>query len=52
MNEHLNGTFESTEEDEELQRRFHSLFQPYHYCYGTPVRIGTKFLRENKELGT
>lgn len=50
MNERLDGTFESTEEDEELQKAFHSLFQPHHYCYGTPVRIGAKFLRENKEL--
>ena len=42
--------FEHTEEDEELQNMFHSLFQPHHYCYGTPVRIGVKFLRQNKEL--
>jgi putative glycosyltransferase (TIGR04372 family) len=50
MNERLDGAFETTEEDEELQKKFHSLFKPHHHCYGTPVRIGTKFLRENKEL--
>lgn len=50
MNERLDGTFKTTEEDEELQNRFHSLIKPHHHCYGTPARIGTKFLRENKEL--
>ena len=50
MNERLDGTFKTTEEDEELQKKFHSLFKLHHQCYGTPVRIGTKFLRENKEL--
>ena len=50
MNERLDGNFEYTEEDEELQNRFRSLFQPHHYCYGTPARIGAKFLRQNKEL--
>lgn len=50
INERLDGTFKITEEDEELQKRFHSLLQPYDYCYGTPVRIGAKFLMQNKEL--
>lgn len=50
MNKRLDGIFEYTEEDEELQRRFHSLIQPRHYCYGTPVRIGTRFLQQNREL--
>jgi len=50
MNEYLNGKFEYTQEDEELQKRSHSLFQPHHYSYGTPARIGAKFLRQNKEL--
>jgi len=52
MNERLDGTFEITEEDEELQKRFLSLLHPGDYCYGTPARIGTMFLRENKELLT
>jgi putative glycosyltransferase (TIGR04372 family) len=50
MNERLDGTFEITEEDEELQKKFHSLLQPDDYFYGTPARIGAKFLRQNKEL--
>lgn len=50
MNERLDGTFKITEEDEELQNRFHSLLQPHDYYYGTPARIGAKFLRQNKEL--
>ena len=44
------GRFQYTEEDEELQSRFHSLYQPHHSCYGTPARIGAEFLRQNKEL--
>ena len=50
MNERLDGTFNCLEEDEELQKIFHSLIPPNHPCYGTTVRIGAKFLRENKEL--
>lgn len=50
MNERLDGTFEITEEDEVLQKRFHSLLHPDDYYYGTPARIGAKFLKENKEL--
>ena len=50
MNEHLDGELEYTEEDEELQKRFRSLFQPHHLGYGCPARIGAKFLRQNKEL--
>lgn len=50
MNQRLDGTFKSKEEDEELQNRFRSLFKPNHICYGTPARIGTEFLRKNKEL--
>lgn len=50
INECLDGTFKITDEDEELQKRFHSLLHPDDFIYGTPVRIGTKFLRENKGL--
>lgn len=50
MNERLDGNFAYTEEDEELQKRFHSLYQPHHRCYGTPARIGARFLRQNEEL--
>lgn len=50
MNEQLDGTFEIAEQDEELQKRFKSLFKRHHVGYGSPARIGTKFLQQNKEL--
>ena len=50
MNMRLDKHYESTDEDEELQRRYISLFKPHHFCYGTPARIGVYFLRENIEL--
>ena len=50
MNERLNGTFESTKEDEELQHLFRSLFAASNICDGVPSRIGTSFLRKNKKL--
>jgi len=46
----LDGTWVSTEEDEDLQRRFRALFPPSHRCYGFPSRIGAEFLRQNREL--
>lgn len=50
MNETLDGRFRHTEEDKELQCRYHALIRPYHYCYRTPVKVGALFLRENKYL--
>lgn len=50
MNERLNGTFEISEEDEQLQKKFKSLLYPDDFFYGTPIRIGAKFLRQNKDL--
>ncbi len=50
MNERLDRNLEYTEEDEELQSRFRSLFQPHHRSYGSPARIGAEFLQQNKEL--
>jgi len=50
MNERLNGTWKSTIEDEGLQQKFKSLFPTTSHCYGFPSRIGTVFLRENKNL--
>ena len=50
MNESVEGTYEYSEEDEELQKRFHSLIKPHHFCYGTPIRIGANYLRENRQL--
>ena len=50
MDERLDGIFQTTEEDEELQDRFRSLLPPPHFYHGTPARIGAKFLRQNGEL--
>jgi putative glycosyltransferase (TIGR04372 family) len=50
MNMLLDKNYESMEEDEELQRRYISLFRPNHHCYGTQARIGIYFLRKNIEL--
>lgn len=50
MNERLEGTWKTTEEDEELQKKFKSLFKEGMRSYGFPSRIGAKFLRENKHL--
>lgn len=50
MNESLDGQFQYTQEDKELQSRYHSLIRPHHRCYKTPAKIGTFFLRENKYL--
>lgn len=50
MNARLDNTWVTQEEDEELQRRYRSLFQPGHFSYGFPSRIGAEFLRQNREL--
>ena len=49
MDERLNGTWETTKEDVELQERFWALFGP-DKIKSPDLRIGTKFLRQNKEL--
>lgn len=54
MDERLNGTWQTTEEDEELQRRFWSGFE--NKCgvvdrHGVLLsRIGAEFLRQNRDL--
>lgn len=50
MNERLDGLWKGTEEDEELQRRFKALFVHKGKPYEFSARIGTQFLRENKNL--
>ncbi|MEK6969710.1 MAG: TIGR04372 family glycosyltransferase [Nanoarchaeota archaeon] len=50
MNERLDGTWKTTKEDEELQHKFKSLFKQGPKEYPFSVRIGAKFLRENKHL--
>ena len=50
MNERMERKFKETKEDKKLQRKYRSLLKPEHNCYGSPARIGSKFLRENKKL--
>jgi len=50
MDERLNGTWKITDEDEELQRRFWSLFKPSELNGVFLSHIGTEFLRQNREL--
>lgn len=50
MDERLKGTWKMTEEDEELQQRFWSLFSPSELNQGFRSRIGAEFLRQNREL--
>lgn len=50
MEERLKGTWKSTEEDEELQRRFWSLFKPSELHGIIKGRIGADFLHQNQGL--
>lgn len=50
MNHRLDGTWITSEEDENLQRLYKALFPPGHNCHGFPSRIGAEFLRENRAL--
>jgi len=50
MDERLKGTWKSNEEDEQLQRRFWSLFKPTELNGVFLTRIGAGFLRENRSL--
>ena len=49
MDERLNGTWKTTEEDEELQQRFWALFGP-DKLKSPGLRIGAEYLRENKDF--
>lgn len=50
MNHRLDGTWTTSEEDENLQERYKALFPPDHHCYGFPSRVGAEFLQENQAL--
>lgn len=50
MDERLKGIWQTTEEDEELQRRFRSLFKPSKLHGKIVSRIGAEFLRQNRKL--
>jgi putative glycosyltransferase (TIGR04372 family) len=49
MDERLKGTWKTSEEDERLQRCFWGLFGP-EKLKGPELRIGTQFLRQNRDL--
>jgi len=50
MDERLKGKWQTTEENEELQRLFWSLYDPSKLREDFLSRIGTEFLRNNREL--
>ena len=50
MDERLKGIWQTTEEDEELQRRFWTLFKPNDLNSVFHTRIGKEFLRQNQNL--
>jgi putative glycosyltransferase (TIGR04372 family) len=50
MDERLNGTWETTEEDEELQKRFWSLYEANELHRVFRIKIGADFLRQNRHL--
>ena len=50
MKERLDGTWQATDEDEELQQRYHALFSEERRCHGFPSRLGAEFLRQNRQL--
>lgn len=50
MDERLNGTWNTSDGDEELQRRFWQLYEGFSPSYPFNTRIGSEFLRNNKVL--
>jgi len=50
MDERLKGTWQTTPEDEMLQTRFWSVFDPPRLDGPSYTRIGAEFLRKNREL--
>jgi len=50
MDERLKGTWQSTEEDEQLQQRFWSFFKPGELNGVYLSRIGAEFLRQNRQM--
>lgn len=51
MNQRLDGKWNSTPQDNELQRKFKNIFlKRKNKIYNVEAKIGTMFLRENKEL--
>lgn len=50
MNARIDGTWESTSEDEDLHAQFWSVFPEGHPSHGCPARVPIDFLRRNRGL--
>ena len=50
LTERLNGRYQETNEDKELQRRFHGMFAPYQVGYGSTGLVSAAFLRKHSDL--
>ena len=50
MDDRLKGTWQTTEEDEDLQQRAWSFFPPNDLHRVIKTRIGAEFLRQNQYL--
>ena len=50
MDDRLNGTWQTTDEDETLQKQFWNIFPKSEFRGEIRARIGTEFLRDNREL--
>ncbi len=50
MDARLDGRWVALPEDEELQRKYRSLFPPEHRITGYPARVGAAFLRRHRAL--
>ena len=50
MDERLRGTWQTTDDDEESQQRFRSLYPPSEYHGAFRARVGADFLHQHREL--
>ena len=50
MDARLNGKWQTTDEDEELQQRFWEVFNHSHLHGSISARVGAVFLRQNQDL--
>lgn len=50
MDDRLEGKWNTTDEDADLQQRYWALFDEKTLCYNSPSRIGAAFLRQHRNL--
>jgi len=50
MDERLEGKWDTSDEDADLQQRYWALFDETTLCHNSPSRIGAAFLRQNRNL--